>query len=172
MSFQWGTNQTEKITFWERMKNPDSFNALLENAWTWDVWCLQMCFAGKALAHGWNNHCLGNVWMPTYAHAVLRTAWLAACSHLWFIFLTNDLSRCRDLRKSNLRKVGHCHAALHFALPSAPSRNGAMRASVGVAWLPEAQWPLIGSTKSISMKECMRFLAFNLFQFEACAYQP
>ena len=40
MSFQWGTNQTkkyEKITFWESMKNLDSFNALLENAWTWYV---------------------------------------------------------------------------------------------------------------------------------------
>ena len=75
-----------KITFWERMKNPDSYNVLLENDWTWDVWCLQMCFVGKALADGWNNHFLGNAWMPTYAHAVLRTAWLAACSHLWFTF--------------------------------------------------------------------------------------
>ena len=37
MSFQWGTNQTEIITFWESMTNPDSFNALLENAWTWYV---------------------------------------------------------------------------------------------------------------------------------------
>ena len=94
MSFQWGTNQTEKITFWERMKNPDSYNVLLENDWTWDVWCLQMCFVGKALAAGWNNHFLGNAWMPTYAHAVLRTAWLAACSHLWFTFLTKTI--CQD----------------------------------------------------------------------------
>lgn len=58
-----------------------------------------------------------------------------------FFFDKNDLSRCRDQRKSNLRKVGRCHAALHFALPSARSRNGALRASVGVAWLQ-----LIGST--------------------------
>ena len=111
MSFQWGTSQTEKITFSERMKNPDSYNALLENAWTWDVWCLHMCFAGKALAHGWNDHFLGNVWMPTYAHAVLRTAWLAACSHLWFsFFLTRTI--CQDAETKESRTSGRLAAVM------------------------------------------------------------